>query len=143
MGGAKLTLKWWWTLQIVYTISTLFFSLSYKIPILFQLAMCPSKRLLSLPCSYGRQMKGSGSYYVGPPAKLLKAETVSICPFYLLPTSFWKLDMMAGAPAAILDHMQPRGWKPCTKNGKAERLYLDCLPQISFKNLIENKLLVV
>lgn len=96
-------------------ISTLFFSLSDRSQILFYLAMGPSKRLLSLPYSYGKPMTWES-------AKLCKGNTVSICPFYLPPYHLGN-DMMAGA--AIIDHMQPWGWKLYTKNGKAERSYLD------------------
>lgn len=50
---------------------------------------------------------------------------------------------MAGAPQPSETMMQPWAWKPHTKDGRMERLALDYLPQVSFKNLTENKLLLV
>lgn len=47
---------------------------------------------------------------------------------------------MAGAPAATMT--QPWAWKPRRKNDRTEKLALGCLPQISFKNLTENKLVL-
>ena len=38
---------------------------------------------------------------------------------FILPPYHLVDDMTAGAPAAITDHMQPWGWKPCTQSGKA------------------------
>lgn len=124
-GSKSMLNEWRQTLQT----STPFFSRSDRSQILLHLAMGPSKRLLSLPYSYGRPKTRES-------AELRKGNTVRIRPSYLPPYHLGN-HMMAGAKAATADHTQPWGWKLCTQNGK-QGAGLDCRPQISLKYPTEN-----
>lgn len=128
----------------VYAISTFLFPLSYRIPILFQVAVCQLKGIsASLAADGGQGGEAGASRWDSQQSPLRGRQTASSCLFYSPSTSSWKPDTMAGVPAVILDHDATLGLEAMHSEWKAEGLYLDCLPQISFKDLTGNKLLVV